>query len=58
MSEEHSEELTKAIKLIHSSVRESRVNSWTKELKERFILGVGMEESACYKNDTILQHFL
>lgn len=52
-----SEELDKAIKLIHEAIREARKTGWTQKLREQYILGVGMEENVCYGECTIIQHF-
>jgi len=43
--------------LIDSAISEAEKEGWTQELKNQYVFGCGMQDSAIYKVDTILQNF-
>lgn len=43
--------------LVESAISEAKKEGWTQELKSQFVFGCGMQDSAIYKVDTVLQNF-
>jgi len=50
-------EIEDGTKLINEAMEEALEKGWTNELKEKFVLGVGMENNGQFGDATIIQHF-
>jgi hypothetical protein len=52
------EEYNEGLKLVREACENAKNVGWTHELKEYFVLGCGMIDSAQYGVNTIIQHFI
>ena len=49
-------ELEHGVRLQKEAIEEAKEKGWTPELKEKYVVGVGMENNAMYGDCTIIQH--